>query len=547
MGYLDTNGLSRLWMHINSKLDSTGNVPIVSEPNMQLVTDSNGETKWEKRTHWEDVTQKTILETMTVELDPENGSYNAPIGTQIEPMVVGKEYIFSWGSKNYTCISQFFDFGEGITGIFCGNLSFLDREDTGEPFGFAYIPEENQALTGMVFSLVSSEELTSISLSIIQNDVDIHPIDSKYLSADITDKKKITITLIPDGDRENLFGVDTPFEEAWDLSAPELQKAIQVYSPVAGDLQGTNIVATNLEQLSVVAVSKNTYNLSNDGTILDIIFFQLIHYPVVTSSDAVCKLTPCLWMRDTYTNGLHYERRMVGTDETLLPSDLKDGVLYVEDNKNFTTYSFDELKNSLNLSATDIKNGVTSVNNQTGDVTIDAVKKLSDTAGTLSLVNYNTQYGFEETDGTYGYSPRVDKTTGNIQIKTVSDAGTKWHTVYTHLNPPVINNVNNANTATTAQSLYKNGQTLEVVTYPEQICVNAAYPVTVDGEDKTYELSLRAKRNDGNVQIKTVTDSGSKFHTLYSDQNKPNANVIQGLDVYIHNYLTSNEFILDCT
>lgn len=172
-----------------------------------------------------------------------------------------------------------------------------------------------------------------------------------------------------------------------------------------------------------------------------------------------------------------------------------------------------------------------------------------------TMINYETQFGLEETltttkeDGTsivYGYSPRVDKTTGNILIKTSSEAGDKWHTVYTHLNPPVINNVNNANTATTAQSLYKNGQTLELATYPEQICVNAGYPVTVDGEDKTYELSLRAIRNNGNVQVKTVTDSGTKFHTLYSDQNKPSANVIQGLDTYLWNFLTSNEFILDC-
>ena len=61
------------------------------------------------------------------------------------------------------------------------------------------------------------------------------------------------------------------------------------------------------------------------------------------------------------------------------------------------------------------------------------------------MVNYETQYGFEESltvtkeDGTntiYSYNPLINKTTGNLQIKTMSDAGTKWHDIYTHLNPP---------------------------------------------------------------------------------------------------------------
>lgn len=86
-----------------------------------------------------------------------------------------------------------------------------------------------------------------------------------------------------------------------------------------------------------------------------------------------------------------------------------------------------------------------------------------------------------------------------------------------------------------------------MINYETQFGLEETFSTTKeDGTSVVYGYSPRVDKTTGNILIKTVTDSGSKFHTLYSDQNKPSANVIQGLDTYLWNFLTSNEFILDC-
>lgn len=95
-----------------------------------------------------------------------------------------------------------------------------------------------------------------------------------------------------------------------------------------------------------------------------------------------------------------------------------------------------------------VKSGGTATIEDGVIIQIGKAVTLSGNAGTLRMVNYETQYGFEEsltvtkedgTNTTYSYNPLIDKTTGNLQIKTMSDAGTKWHNIYTHLNPPAAN------------------------------------------------------------------------------------------------------------
>lgn len=91
--------------------------------------------------------------------------------------------------------------------------------------------------------------------------------------------------------------------------------------------------------------------------------------------------------------------------------------------------------NATNADAARVNLGALGVND-----TAASAKILSSSGGMLSLINYDTQYGMEEThttaDGkTYAISPRVEKSDGTVKIKTVSDAGTKYHTVFTDLAP----------------------------------------------------------------------------------------------------------------
>lgn len=99
----------------------------------QLVTDADGNPKWEKRTHYVALTPVAIeSQDVTMAKDEELGCYLTVISTPLNQLMVG-ECIVTWDGVEYTCnVNAYPD--EDFYDI--GNYSIVDEglPDSGEPF-----------------------------------------------------------------------------------------------------------------------------------------------------------------------------------------------------------------------------------------------------------------------------------------------------------------------------------------------------------------------------------------------------------------------------
>lgn len=174
MSYLDENGLIRLWMHINSKLDSMGNVPTVSEPNMQLVTDSNGEQEWTERTHWKEITRGVILP--ETNLAPEGLIITSEFNLEVDEI-----YTVIWNGVEYTC-TAFEEELDGIPSICLGNTSALGGSNTDDsPFVIIKFQIDVSEIMEGATGLVAPLDGESGVLSILGNVPIYHKLGKEYL------------------------------------------------------------------------------------------------------------------------------------------------------------------------------------------------------------------------------------------------------------------------------------------------------------------------------------------------------------------------------
>lgn len=127
-------------------------------PHQQLVTDADGNSHWETRTHWVEVGTVELLPTTTITAD-ENGEMGLtqPIGLE-----ANKTYTVNWNGAEYTCAAA--EMNIGIPAIALGNLPLMmESGDTGEPFVILEVPG---GMDGMYAMAMSTEGLTEVVVSI---------------------------------------------------------------------------------------------------------------------------------------------------------------------------------------------------------------------------------------------------------------------------------------------------------------------------------------------------------------------------------------------
>jgi hypothetical protein len=144
-----------------------------------LVTDGEGNAKWEARTHYSEIAEVAIYSEVTAIYVEGSNMIVEPYSTY---PTVGNTYTVSFGETQFDCVATEFD-AEGIPLVVLGNLSPLGvGEDTGEPFLMMMYPENVASSVGVYVELMMfTGETTDIVVSVSGMVEVVHKIDEKYI------------------------------------------------------------------------------------------------------------------------------------------------------------------------------------------------------------------------------------------------------------------------------------------------------------------------------------------------------------------------------
>lgn len=127
---VDENGKPTEWEAAD--MASGSGLPEGATAHQQLVTDSEGNAKWEDKLCYEGLTEIIHQQTITCEQE-ESGIYCGAVDGHLTTDMAGKTYKVRFNGIEYECEAVKMD---GISGVFMGNMSMLGipNSDTGEPF-----------------------------------------------------------------------------------------------------------------------------------------------------------------------------------------------------------------------------------------------------------------------------------------------------------------------------------------------------------------------------------------------------------------------------
>lgn len=143
-------------------------------PYQQLVTDGNGNTKWEDRLAYEYVGESELLVEKTLTFT-NMGGLQVSLITETFTILAGDTVTVTWDGVPYICIAK-----DANGGLFVGNSGIAGiGEDTGEPF---IITQDGESW-GVATADASSTHVISISV----RGVKVKKIDAKYLDTPLVE------------------------------------------------------------------------------------------------------------------------------------------------------------------------------------------------------------------------------------------------------------------------------------------------------------------------------------------------------------------------
>ena len=158
-----------------------GGLPSGGAPYQQLVTDGEGNAKWEDRLAYEtDPVETEIIPQTTVTFSETSGFMSAAFPENFD-LVDGQTYTISWDGIDYICTGILFN---GVVPIL-GNLAFMGvGENTGEPFVFV---NQGQWL------VASTESATEHAIGIKTVTAQVVTINEKYLPDNLATKSDVEV------------------------------------------------------------------------------------------------------------------------------------------------------------------------------------------------------------------------------------------------------------------------------------------------------------------------------------------------------------------
>jgi len=256
--------------------DGTGaggsSLPAGGSPNQMLVTDSEGNTVWEDRTHWkEDVSFEVLPETQFTADDLQDGMY--PSATDmLVPLEDGKTYTVTFNGVEYDCATMCIN-----SVIYMGNLAALDASlpASDAPFVIMYALPEVAAQAGMCWGLMPLDGLTSGSVSIYYSGITYHKIPSEYLPEGVSiptvDLTKLGVGELIGSTPAEDFSTqrwDCPSQDTVNAVIPALESGIVKFS-FTMDYDGSGpfggISSLNGFSRTIVATLNHKTNSGMDG------------------------------------------------------------------------------------------------------------------------------------------------------------------------------------------------------------------------------------------------------------------------------------------
>lgn len=153
--------------YVDEKIGGIQSIPNSTAAHQQLVTNADGNTVWEERTHWKEESVKTLIDKITLD-STEDSNFTNPFELELK---TGNVYTIVLDGVTYDCVAaEKTMYGETI--VFIGNKGIVGEEIGTEPFAIV-------CLMGMVN--VTLMESAVHTISITEKVVEYHALDPNYL------------------------------------------------------------------------------------------------------------------------------------------------------------------------------------------------------------------------------------------------------------------------------------------------------------------------------------------------------------------------------
>lgn len=153
-----------------------GGLPTGGEPHQQLVTDGEGNAKWEDRLCYEEGIQAVVLP--ATELANTDGQF-IYTGELTNQPIAGANHVVKLTANSHTIVYNCIGIEiseDGMTGVFLGNAAAMGGDDTGELFGALILSPEAAAQAGasaVFMSVGDSLGTDPVTFSVEINSVEV--------------------------------------------------------------------------------------------------------------------------------------------------------------------------------------------------------------------------------------------------------------------------------------------------------------------------------------------------------------------------------------
>lgn len=161
----------------------TGGLPEGGEAHQQLVTDGEGDTQWENRTHWAESVEGYLLSECEAVMNDvgDEGMITQEFTSQ---PIAGETYTVTWNGVDYECVAESYtinDDGVPLAVVLLGNPELIGGTANDMPFVIIIYSAETAAEFGITAALAPLDGSTAVTLSIRGIIDQVHPLDEKYI------------------------------------------------------------------------------------------------------------------------------------------------------------------------------------------------------------------------------------------------------------------------------------------------------------------------------------------------------------------------------
>lgn len=169
--------------YVDNKFNDVSGLPSGSKSNQYLVTDSEGDVKWEDKLCWSETAEEVVQPECHPELVANEDILNHFYIDGVASITVGETYIVNWNGVDYRCVAKAPDMvSYGIDPVYAilGNIAkFEETGDTGEPFVIRVGRYDNSELS--VYQIYGFDGSTELTLSILHYVETINKLSGKYV------------------------------------------------------------------------------------------------------------------------------------------------------------------------------------------------------------------------------------------------------------------------------------------------------------------------------------------------------------------------------